>query len=128
MNGRRINVTAASARDGWGPSLKTQSVDVTKGSGTFTLLYAMICNGWPHVSFYAGGQSAGGVYFGPDQGSLSFDTVIEQIQALATEKHPYRTVVIDSISKLFNIEIAAESERLGDKDAFGASKKPAVQF
>jgi hypothetical protein len=72
-------------------------------------------------------KAAGGVYFGPDQGSLSFDTVIEQIQALATERHPYRTVVIDSISKLFNTEIAAEAERLGDRDAFGASKKPAVQ-
>jgi beta-lactamase regulating signal transducer with metallopeptidase domain len=61
-----INVTAASASDGWGPSLKTQSVDVTKGSGTFTLLYAMICKGWPHVSFYPKGNGSdfGGTYFG----------------------------------------------------------------
>jgi beta-lactamase regulating signal transducer with metallopeptidase domain len=61
-----INVTAASASDGWGPSLKTQSVDVTKGSGTFTLLYAMICKGWPHVSFYPKGNGGdfGGTYFG----------------------------------------------------------------
>ncbi len=56
-----VNVTAASASEGTGPSLPTQSVDVTKGSGTFTLLYAMICKGWPHVSFYpkeGGGDSA----------------------------------------------------------------------
>ena len=39
-----------------------------------------------------------------------------------------RTLVIDSISKLFNVEIANEAERLGDKDAFGASKKPAVSY
>jgi AAA domain len=73
-------------------------------------------------------KASGGVYFGPDQGSLSFDTVIDQIQALATEQHPYKTVVIDSISKLFNLEIASEAERLGDRDAFGASKKPAIQL
>lgn len=71
---------------------------------------------------------AGGMYLGPDQGSLSFDTMLEQVQALATEKHHYRTLVIDSISKLFNTEIANEAERLGDKDAFGASKKPAISY
>lgn len=71
---------------------------------------------------------SGGMYFGPEQGSQDFATVIEQIQALATEEHGYRTVIIDSISKLFNTEIGKESERLGDKDAFGASKKPAVNL
>lgn len=71
-------------------------------------------------------EKSGGVYLGPEQGSLDFETVIEQIQALATEKHNFKTVVIDSISKLFNTAIALEAERLGDKDAFGASKKPAV--
>lgn len=70
--------------------------------------------------------ASGGVYFGPDQGSIDFDTVIEQVQALATEKHPYKTLVIDSISKMFNTAISVEAERLGDKNAFGADKKPAV--
>lgn len=69
---------------------------------------------------------AGGVYFGPDQGSLDFKTVIEQVQALATEKHSYRTLVIDSVSQLWNTAITQEQARLGDKDAYGASKKPAV--
>jgi hypothetical protein len=63
------------------------------------------------------------MYFGPDQGSLDFDTVIGQIEALATEQHHYKTVVIDSITKLFNTAITDEQTRLGDKDAFGASKK-----
>lgn len=71
-------------------------------------------------------KNSGGVYMGPDQGSLDFDTVIEQIQALATENHGFKTVVIDSISKLYNTSITLEAERLGDKDAFGASKKPAI--
>jgi len=70
--------------------------------------------------------ASGGVYFGPEQGSIDFDTVIEQVQALATEKHHYKTVVIDSISKMFNTAISVEAERLGDKNAFGADKKPAV--
>lgn len=73
-------------------------------------------------------KKSGGVYFGPDQGSLDFQTVIEQIQALATEKHAYKTVVLDSISKLFALEIAKEAERLGDKNAFGADKKAAIAY
>lgn len=72
-------------------------------------------------------KKSGGSYFGVAQGALSFDEVIGQIQALATEKHAYKTVVIDSISKLFSVAIASEAERLGDKNAFGADKKPAIQ-
>lgn len=70
--------------------------------------------------------ASGGVYLGPSEGSQDFETVINQIIALSTEKHPYKTLVIDSITKLFELEIAREAERLGSKDAFGASKKPAV--
>lgn len=71
-------------------------------------------------------ENSGGMYLGPEQGSLDFDTVIGQIQALATEEHGYKTLVIDSISKIYNTAISDEAERLGDKDAFGASKKPAI--
>lgn len=73
-------------------------------------------------------KNSGGAYLGVDQGSLSFETILEQVQALATEKHGFKTLVIDSVSKVFATEIANEAERLGDKDAFGASKKPAVAF
>lgn len=71
-------------------------------------------------------KNSGGVYYGVEQGSLDFANVIGQIQALATEKHEYRTVIIDSITKIFNNEVAKEADKLGDKDVFGASKKPAV--
>lgn len=70
--------------------------------------------------------ASGGMYFGVEQGSGDFDEVIDQVKALATEKHSYKTFALDSISKIFNTEITKEQERLGDKDAFGASKKPAV--
>ena len=73
-------------------------------------------------------HKAGGVYYGVEQGADDFDGVLEQVKALATEKHPYKTLVIDSLSKLFNAEIVKEAERLGDKDAFGASKKPAIKL
>lgn len=72
-------------------------------------------------------HKAGGVYMGPEEGSQDFDTVIDQIKALGTEQHGFKTLVIDSISKLHNLEIGQEAERLGDKDAFGASKKPALR-
>lgn len=73
-------------------------------------------------------KASGGVYMGPEQGSQNFDTVIDELKILATEEHSYKTVVIDSISKLTNSEIFKEADRLGSKDAFGASKKPATAF
>lgn len=74
-------------------------------------------------------KTSGGVYLGIDQGSLSLAGIIEQVQALTTEKHDYKTLVIDSITSVFNGEIANEAERLkreGKKNEFGADKKPAV--
>lgn len=71
-------------------------------------------------------KAAGGVYMGPEDGALDFATVTDQFKALATEKHSYRTVIVDSISQLFNHAVAMEAEALGDKNAFGADKKPAI--
>lgn len=73
-------------------------------------------------------ERSGGVYMGPAEGALDFETVIGQVQALAKEKHSFKTLVIDSTTKLFNTAVAEEAERLGDKNAFGADKKAAVQY
>lgn len=73
-------------------------------------------------------KASGGKYVGKKQGALDPKTVLEQVQALATETHPYKTLAIDSISKLWNTIISQEAERLGDKDQYGASKKPAVAW
>ena len=70
--------------------------------------------------------ASGGKYLGQDDGTLDFDFVISQVEALATEKHEYRTLVIDSMTKLYQHRIALDADRLGDRDAFGASKKPAI--
>jgi hypothetical protein len=76
-------------------------------------------------------KASGGMFIGPDEGALDFDVVIEQFKALSTEKHTYKTVVVDSISKLFNTAIANETERLragNEKNEFGRDKKPAIAY
>lgn len=74
-------------------------------------------------------KSSGGLYLGPDDGASSFDVVMDQIKALTTENHDRKTLVIDSITKLFANAIAREAESLADagkKNEFGADRKPAV--
>lgn len=65
----------------------------------------------------------GGAYMGKEQGSQDFKTVIEEIKNLATVKHDYKTLVIDSYSKLYNIAAADAEERIGSE--FGRDKKEA---
>lgn len=96
----------------------------------FPSCYYIDCEGGADLGHYTDKlKQSGGVYFGVEQGSLDFPSVIGQIQALATEKHEYKTVIIDSITKIFNNEIAAEADRLdkaGQSNEFGRDKKPAV--
>jgi hypothetical protein len=101
------------------------------GKTWFTLAfptpYYMDCEGGADLQHYQQRlKEAKGSYLGPEDGTLDFDFILEQIQALATETHSYKTLVIDSVTKLYQTCIANEAERLGDKDAFGASKKPAI--
>lgn len=67
--------------------------------------------------------AAGGVYLGPADGSQDFREVINQIRELATSTHPFKTLVIDSFSKLYNLECAAAEERVGSD--FGKDKREA---
>lgn len=93
----------------------------------FPNVYYIDTEGGADLSHYTDKlKTSGGMYFGIEQGSLDFNNVLEQIQGLATEDHQFKTVVIDSITKIFNLEITKEAERLGDKNAFGADKKPAL--
>jgi hypothetical protein len=64
-----------------------------------------------------------GSYLGIEQGSQDFSEVINQVRELATTKHPYKTLIIDSFSKLYNIEAAAAEERGGSD--FGKDKREA---
>jgi hypothetical protein len=71
-------------------------------------------------------SESNGSYLGTEDGSLDFNVLIDQIKALATEKHQYKTLVIDSVTKIYQTCIANTAEKLGEKDVFGASKKPAI--
>lgn len=73
-------------------------------------------------------KANGGSYIGPEDGATDFEILIGQAKALATEKHNFKTFAVDSITEIFNLAIAKEAERLGDKNAFGADKKPAIAY
>lgn len=65
----------------------------------------------------------GGSYMGVKEGAQDFNEVINQVRELATTKHQYKTLIIDSFSKLYNIEAAAAEERGGSD--FGKDKREA---
>lgn len=67
--------------------------------------------------------SSEGAYFGVDQGSNDFDTVNREIQELATTDHDYKTVVLDSFTRLYN-NCAAEAEKAVGND-YGKDRKEA---
>jgi len=68
-------------------------------------------------------ESSYGAYFGKDQGSQDIATVIEEIKALATVKHGFKTLIIDSFSHLYNTVAAIAEEKIGNE--FGRDKKEA---
>ena len=68
-------------------------------------------------------QKAGVMYYGKEEGSQDFTSVIAEIKSLATEKHEFKTLVIDSFSKLYNLA-RARAELNGGSD-FGRDKKEA---
>ncbi len=65
----------------------------------------------------------GGMYFGQEEGSQNFAEVIKLVKALSTEKHDYKTLIIDSFSYLYMLE-AASAEATGGSE-FGRDKKMA---
>jgi hypothetical protein len=67
--------------------------------------------------------TTGGVYFGKEQGSEDFNAIIEEIKALATTKHPYKTLIIDSFSHLYLRAASIAEEKFGND--FGKDKKEA---
>jgi hypothetical protein len=66
---------------------------------------------------------AAGAYMGKEQGSQDFKTVIEEVKSLATTKHDFKTLIIDSYSKLYNIAAAIAEEEVGSD--YGRDRKEA---
>lgn len=107
-------------------------VGKTWASMDFPSVYYIDTEGGANLSHYTDKlKKSGAKYLGPEDGSNDFDVVLEEIVTLATTKHPYRTLVIDSFSKLFNTQVAADYDRLETKGrdmekTFGAEKKGAI--
>lgn len=68
-------------------------------------------------------KAVGGAYLGKDDGAQEFEVVIDQIKSLITEKHQYKTLIIDSFSYLYMLEAAKAEEKMGSD--FGRDKKEA---
>ena len=68
-------------------------------------------------------KEVGAWYIGKEDGSQDFKTVIDQFKELATTKHEYQTLVIDSFSKLYNLTAAIAEETVGN--VYAADKKAA---
>ena len=68
-------------------------------------------------------KKSGGAYFGKEEGSQDFKAVIDEVKALTTTKHEYKTLIIDSFTYLYMLE-ASEAESKGGSD-FGRDKKMA---
>lgn len=68
-------------------------------------------------------RKVGAWYMGKEDGSQDFKTVVDQVKELATTKHEYQTLVIDSFTKLYNIAAAIAEEKVGN--TYQADKKEA---
>ncbi len=96
---------------------------------SFPAVYYIDTEGGASRSHYMERLSkSGGKYLGPEDGANDFEVIIDQVKALTAEKHAYKTLVVDSITKPFMTAISVEAERLGAANAFGADKKPAIAF
>lgn len=69
-------------------------------------------------------KKAKATYFGKDEGSQDFASVVAEVRALATEDHEFRTLTIDSYSKVYGMTIAA-AEAKGVSSEFAKSKQDA---
>jgi RecA/RadA recombinase len=67
--------------------------------------------------------ASGGSYFGKEQGSQDFGSVINELMLLATTKHDYKTLILDSFSALYLRAASLAEEKVGSD--FGKDKKEA---
>ncbi len=114
----------------WGKS----GVGKSWGALDFPCSYLIDCEGGSNLPRYTDKlKKSGGLYFGPEHGANDFAAVTEEIITLATTKHKYRTLIIDSGTKILATAVAAEHERMEKagrdmEKTFGAEKKPALNW
>lgn len=109
-------------------------VGKTWASIEFPSVYYIDTEGGASLGHYTDKLAAsGGLYLGPDSGANDFGAVLEEVITLATTKHRFKTLVIDSYSKLFNTQVDATTERMQKagrdmEKTFGAEKKEAISL
>lgn len=72
-------------------------------------------------------------YIGVEEGALDHNGIITAVEALGKAKHSLCNIVVDSLSKLFDSQVASDYERMAAKGrdmekTFGAEKKGAIGF
>ncbi len=98
----------------------------------FPSVFYVDCEGGATLGQYTDKLVAsGGGYLGPEDGANDFQVILGQIRALATTEHEYKTLVIDSYSKLFNTRVTEKYESMEERGSdmdktFGRENKPAV--
>lgn len=68
-------------------------------------------------------KKVGGAYFGKEEGSQDFQSVLTEVKELSTTKHEYKTLIIDSFSYLYMLEASIAEEKVGSD--FGKDKREA---
>lgn len=106
-------------------------VGKTWGALDFPSAYYIDTEGGANLDHYTDKlKKSGGVYLGVEDGSLDFDMVTDEIMTLATTKHHFRTLIVDSYSKLFNTDVSKALEVLEKKypgvATFGKEKIHAI--
>lgn len=100
----------------------------------FPAVYYIDCEGGANLPHYTDKlKKSGGLYLGPDDGANDFAAVTEDLITLATTQHRFKTLVIDSYSKIFNSQVARDYERMESakrdmEKTFGAEKKGAINW
>ncbi len=72
----------------------------------------------------------GGMYFGPDEGATNLDEIINEVTALLSTKHNFRTLIIDPLTVPYNDELDKSAKMLVTKEdplgtAYSRHKGPA---
>jgi len=109
----------------------TAGVGKTWASLDFPKVYYIDTEGGASLSHYTDKLvESGGAYLGVDDGANDLSFILEELKSLHTEKHDFKTVVIDSITKPFNEAImhamAILEKANPGKATFGKEKQPAI--
>lgn len=78
-------------------------------------------------------EQAGSMYVGPEEGSQDHEKILAAMKSLSTSKHKFTTIIYDSLSKLWDSQIANDTDRMMNagrdmEKTYGAEKKGAIRF